>query len=299
MSGVRAFGVSEEDMLRIAASVQAGSEHPLARAVLDEARARGITAAPATGVTAHVGRGVEGNVDGVRVLIGNRALMDDAGIDAAPALDALSAYESAGKTAVMVAGEDKVLGVIAISDVIRDETRAAMRLLAESGIRTLMLTGDSAGVAKAIAAEAGLADFRAELKPDEKVAAIEALRGEGYLVAMVGDGINDAPALAAADVGIAMGSGTDVAMETAGITLMRSDPRLVAGALAAARATWSRIRWNLFWAFIFNIIGLPLAALGYLSPAVAGAAMAMSSVTVVSNSLLLRRWRPKDMGDSS
>lgn len=299
VSGVSAFGVSEVDMLRVAASVQAGSEHPLAKAVLDEARARGIAAIPATGVTAHVGRGVEGNVDGARVLIGNRALMDEEGIDAVPALEALTAYEASGKTAVMVSRENKILGVIAISDVIRGETPAAMRLLAESGVRTLMLTGDSAGVAKAIATEAGLADFRAGLKPDEKVAAIEALRGEGYLVAMVGDGINDAPALAAADVGIAMGSGTDVAMETAGITLMRSDPRLVAGALEVARATWSRIRWNLFWAFIFNVIGLPLAALGYLSPAVAGAAMAMSSVTVVSNSLLLRRWRPKEKGETT
>lgn len=299
VSALRTFEGSEDDMLRAAASVQAGSEHPLAQAVLDAAQARHLKAPAAADVTAHVGRGVEGWVAGERVLIGNRSMMDEAGINVAPAEDALTEFENAGKTAVIVARDDKVLGVIAISDVMRDETPAAMRLLADAGIRTLMLTGDSAGVARAIALESGLADFRAGLKPDEKVAAIATLRGEGNLVAMVGDGINDAPALAAADVGIAMGSGSDVAMETAGITLMRPDPRLVAGALAVARATWRRIRWNLFWAFIFNIIGLPMAALGYLSPEVAGAAMAMSSVTVVSNSLLLRRWRPSDVGDPS
>jgi len=160
-----------------------------------------------------------------------------------------------------------------------------------------MLSGDAIRVAETIGSEIGIDDVRAALKPDQKVAALERFRNDGHHTAMVGDGINDAPALAACDVGIAMGSGTDAAMETASITLMRPDPRLVAGAMQIARATWLKIRWNLFWAFIFNIIGLPLAALGYLSPEIAGAAMAMSSITVVSNSLLLRNWRPSGMGE--
>ena len=185
---------------------------------------------------------------------------------------------------------------MAIRDEVRPESEAAIDLLKRLGVGSLMLSGDTQRVAEAIGDEVGLDDVKAGLKPEGKVSVLKALREDGRHTAMVGDGINDAPALAAADVGIAMGSGTDAAMETAGITLMRPDPRLVAGAVQIARATWLRIRWNLFWAFIFNIIGLPLAALGYLTPAVAGAAMAMSSITVVTSSLLLRGWRPSGHG---
>lgn len=296
LTDIVAYGRSEDDMLRIAAAVQTGSEHPLARAVLAAAEARDVLGLKAEDVLAHVGSGVEGRVDGARVLIGNRGMMKavDINIDAKIEGD-LARIEKLGRTAVLVAIGNVVSGVIGLADTIRSETPLAMRMLAQRGIQTVMLSGDSADAAKAIASEAGLADVRAGLTPDSKVDAIHELQGAGRIVAMVGDGINDAPALAAADVGIAMGSGTDVAMESAGITLMRPDPRLVAGAIDAARVTWNRIRWNLFWAFIFNVVGLPLAALGYLSPEVAGLAMALSSITVVTNSLLLRGWKPKGM----
>ena len=294
LTDIIAYGKSEDDVLRIAAAVQAGSEHPLARAVIAAARARDGLGLKAVDVAAHVGSGVEGQVDGARVLIGNRAMMQAADIDIDTKIESdLVRIEMLGRTAVLVAINHVISGVIGLADTIRPETPSAMRMLAERDIQTVMLSGDGADAVKAIAAEAGLADVRAELTPDAKVDAIHELQGAGRIVAMVGDGINDAPALAAADVGIAMGSGTDVAMESAGITLMRPDPRLVAGAIDAARATWNRIRWNLFWAFIFNVVGLPLAALGYLSPEVAGLAMALSSVTVVTNSLLLRGWTPK------
>ena len=296
LTDIVAYGRSEDDMLRIAAAVQTGSEHPLARAVLAAAEARDVLGLKAEDVLAHVGSGVEGRVDGARVLIGNRGMMKavDINIDAKIEGD-LARIEKLGRTAVLVAIGNVVSGVIGLADTVRSETPLAMRMLAQRGIQTVMLSGDGADAAKAIASEAGLADVRAGLTPDSKVDAIHELQGAGRIVAMVGDGINDAPALAAADVGIAMGSGTDVAMESAGITLMRPDPRLVAGAIDAARVTWNRIRWNLFWAFIFNVVGLPLAALGYLSPEVAGLAMALSSITVVTNSLLLRGWKPKGM----
>lgn len=282
----------ETDVLAQAAAVQAGSEHPLARAVLGAADERGVEFSPAGETRAHVGRGVEGRVDGDRVRIGNRVLMAEAGIDTTKAEDTLARFEFEGKTAVLVARDQTLVGILAIRDELRPESRATIGLLKRLGIASMMLSGDAPRVAVEIGDDAGIDDVKAGLTPAEKVDALEGLRGDGRHTAMVGDGINDAPALAAADVGIAMGSGTDAAMETAGITLMRPDPRLVAGAVQIARATWHRIRWNLFWAFIFNIIGLPLAALGYLSPAIAGAAMAMSSITVVTSSLLLRGWRP-------
>ena len=173
-----------------------------------------------------------------------------------------------------------------------------MQSLQAIGIKTIMLSGDAARVAAEIGRQAGIDTACGGVKPDQKADAVAELAAEGHVVGMIGDGINDAPALAAADVGIAMGSGTDIAMETASITLMRSDPRLVEAAISASRATFRKIKQNLFWAFIYNLIGVPLAAAGYLSPAIAGAAMAMSSVSVVSNSLLLRRWRPKFELDS-
>jgi Cu+-exporting ATPase len=295
LTDIVALKGGEDEVLLTAARVQAGSEHPLARAVLEAARVKDMKIKPASGTRAHVGAGVEGSVDGTRVLIGNRALMNAEGISLADAEAKLAALEADGKTAVMVAAGDGIVGVLAIRDEVRPESAAAVRLLRQHGIMTTMLSGDAQRVADAIGGMIGIDDVRAGLKPEDKVQALKQFSAEGRHTAMVGDGINDAPALAAADVGIAMGSGSDAAMETAGITLMRPDPRLVAAAMQIARATWLRIRWNLFWAFIFNVIGLPLAALGYLSPAIAGAAMAMSSITVVSSSLMLRGWRPKGL----
>jgi Cu+-exporting ATPase len=186
-----------------------------------------------------------------------------------------------------------VIGLLAVADPLRPEAVTAITTLRAMGIRTLMLSGDASAVAAAIGRQAGVDEARGGMQPADKAAAITALHADGRVVGMIGDGINDAPALAIADVGIAMGTGTDIAMETAGITLMRPDPRLVAAAIDISRATFGKIRQNLFWAFIYNLVGIPAAALGYLSPALAGAAMAMSSVSVVCNSLLLRRWRPR------
>jgi Cu+-exporting ATPase len=193
---------------------------------------------------------------------------------------------------VVIAVDGRALGAVGIADPVRPHAAEAVRMLVEQGIRPVILTGDTEAVAQQIATELGIADYRASVKPADKAAAVRGLVLEGHRAAMVGDGINDAPALAAADVGIALGNGTDVAVEAAGITLMRPDPRLVPAALDVARRTVAKIRQNLFWAFVFNVVGIPLAALGLLTPALAGAAMAMSSVAVVTNSLLLKRWRP-------
>ena len=290
---IHAFSSDEIALLRFAAAVQASSEHPLARAFTSAAKAKGIEVPAASNVSAHVGSGIEGIVERQQVLIGNRRMMSSNGVDVAAAENDIAGLEVSGETPVLIAIGGDLKGVIGIVDEMRTESPDAVRRLKNLGLRTLILSGDVVRVAEAVADAAGIEDVRASLQPDQKVSAINGLRDEGRVVAMVGDGINDAPALAAADVGIAMGSGSDAAMETAGITLMRSDPRLVAAAVDVARATWRRIRWNLFWAFAFNAAGIPLAALGYLSPAVAGLAMALSSVFVVTNSLLLRGWRPR------
>jgi Cu+-exporting ATPase len=243
--------------------------------------------------------GVTGAVDGVQVAIGNLSLMQAVGIPIASAeRERLAAVESAGRTAVAVAIGGRPAGLLAIADPVREEAGDAVAELKARRIRTVMLSGDAEMVAAAVAGQLGVDDFRGSVRPEDKAALIETVRADGKVVAMVGDGINDAPALAAADVGVAMGTGTDVAMETAGITLMRPDPRLLPAALDISRATWTKIRQNLFWAFIYNLIGLPLAAAGLLSPALAGAAMALSSVSVVGNSLLLRAWRPAGPADN-
>jgi Cu+-exporting ATPase len=238
------------------------------------------------------GYGVTGRVNDREVVIGNARLLAKRGIATQGESERARQWEQEARTVIWVADQDGLVGVMAIADPLRPESVTAVRTLRDMGVRSLMLSGDAQNVAEAIGRQAGLDEVRGEVKPDGKAAVIERLSREGRTVGMVGDGINDAPALAAADVGIAMGTGTDIAMETAGITLMRPDPRLVAASISASRATFRKIRQNLFWAFIYNVIGIPLAALGMLSPAIAGAAMAMSSVSVVSNSLLLRRWKP-------
>ena len=288
VTDVVALGLGERELLALAAGVQAGSEHPLARAVVEKASASGVEPEAARGLKSHTGMGVTASVGDRRVVIGNTALMEAQEIDFATAREPVDALEADGKTAIVVAVDGRIAGVMGIADRPRPEAREAIAELKARGIETLMLSGDAERVAAAVARELGVDSFRGSVRPETKVAVAEELRSAGKVVAMVGDGVNDAPALAAADIGIAMGTGTDVAMETAGVTLMRPDPRLVCAALDVSRATWSKIWQNLFWAFIYNVIGIPLAASGLLSPAIAGAAMAMSSVSVVTSSLMLQ-----------
>ncbi|MFZ5656132.1 MAG: heavy metal translocating P-type ATPase [Pseudomonadota bacterium] len=279
-------------LLAIAAALQTGSAHPLAHAVLEacdpsrRARAVDVRAVP--------GRGVEGRVEGTTYLLGNGAMLREAGIDTTALESRAATLREAGHTLSWLAraGDDaRALGLLAFRDEPRADAAAALRQLHELGIRTVMISGDHPGAARAAAAQLGIDEVRADVPPEGKADAVAALRGMGT-VAMVGDGINDAPALAAADVGIAMGSGTDVAMEAAAITLMRPRLSLVADAIDVSRRTTRKIRQNLFWAFAYNVVGIPLAAFGLLDPVIAGAAMATSSLSVVGNTLLLRRWRP-------
>ena len=290
---LHALDGDDKHMLRMAAAVQQGSEHPLARAILDRAQSGNLALPPVTEFRSVTGRGVAGTVNGARVLVGNTKMLQEYDIDMSAADESSArAWEAQAKTVVWVAEGKQVLGCLAIADPLRREASDAVHLLDAMHVETVMLSGDAVAVVQEIARQAGVSRFEGGFKPDDKAAFVEKLRQDGRVVGMIGDGINDAPALAASDVGIAMGTGTDVAMETAGITLMRADPRLVAGSIAASRATFRKIKQNLFWAFIYNVIGIPLAAFGMLTPAIAGLAMAMSSVSVVSNSLLLRGWRP-------
>ncbi len=284
---------TEAELIRLAATVQQGSEHPLGQAVLAAAAERNIEPLALSDFASHTGSGVEGRAGKTQVRIGNRLFVADGGIDTQPAEKIATEWEQLGRTVIWVAADESLTGIMALADPLRPESTAAITQLGDMGVRTLLLSGDAEPVAQEIARQAGIDKAYGGVRPDAKAQRIEDLAAEGYKVGMIGDGINDAPALAAADVGIAMGSGTDIAMETAGITLMRSNPLLVPAAIDVSRATWAKIRQNLFWAFIYNVIGIPLAALGLLSPTIAGAAMAMSSVSVVSNSLFLKRWTPK------
>jgi P-type Cu+ transporter len=292
--GVTPFVGDERSLLSVAAAVQAGSEHPLATATLERARTMQLPLRAASGVRSVPGMGVIGTVDGAAVAIGNLALMQQQGVDTGDLGDRLAAIEADGRTAALIGVDRRLAGLLAIADPVRAESPAAIAELTSRGIVTVMLTGDAERVASVVAGALHIDRYQGSVRPDAKAAAVRAERAGGQrVVAMVGDGVNDAPALAAADVGIAIGTGTDVAMQTAAITLMRADPRLVPAAIDVSRATWTKIRQNLFWAFCYNLIGLPLAAAGLLSPAIAGAAMALSSVSVVGNSLLLRSWRPR------
>lgn len=279
-------------LLALAAAVQHGSEHVLGEAIVRRAGEEGVDAGQARNVTAVPGAGITGEVDGELVLIGNQSFLEGQGVETAALAEQLNRMEQAGHTAVCVAAGGGPRGVIALSDPLREESADAVAALKARGVGVMLLSGDSEQVTARIAAQLGIDRYQGGVTPARKAEVIAKLQAKGHVVAMTGDGVNDAPALAAADVGIAIGAGADVAMETAGVTLMRPDPRLVAAALNVSRATWRKIWQNLFWAFIYNVIGIPLAAVGFLNPAIAGAAMAMSSVSVVSNSLLLRRWRP-------
>ena len=291
---VAADGVERKEILAIAAGLQAGSEHPLARAVLAAAAADAIAPQPAQGQQALPGRGISGEAASELYWLGNRRLMDENGVDTA-ALDTVAAeQEAAGRSVSWLARarDRRALGVLAFGDAVKATAAAGVANLKARGIATVMLTGDNRGAAQAAATALGIDRVLAEVLPADKEAQVSQLKTPGQTVAMVGDGINDAPALAAADVGIAMSSGSDVAMHTAGITLMRGDPALVADAIDISRRTYAKIRQNLFWAFVYNVVGIPLAAAGFLNPVIAGAAMAFSSVSVVTNALTLKRWRP-------
>ncbi|WGG51897.1 heavy metal translocating P-type ATPase [Rugamonas sp. DEMB1] len=320
------YQIAERELLQLAASVQRGSEHALARAVVEAAArqlaeagsagtapaaampfdaaapaqtqpaaAPAFLAGPASEVSALPGRGVAAVVDGRRLLLGSSRLMEEQGVALAPLAARAAALEAEGRTISWLAesAPPRLLGLLAFGDRVKPTARAGVQRLHALGIQTVLLTGDNQGSADAAGAALGIGRVLANVLPGGKAEAVAALKREGQRVAMVGDGINDAPALAAADVGIAMSTGTDVAMHAAGITLMRGDPALVADAIAISRRTYRKIRQNLFWAFIYNLVGIPLAALGLLNPMVAGAAMALSSVSVISNALLLRRWKPE------
>jgi Cu+-exporting ATPase len=286
-------GSSTEELLQLVASAQQGSEHPLAKAVLT--KAQGLPLSQPQDFRNLPGRGFSTQVQERPILVGNRRLMQENQVALSPLLAQVEALEKSGHTVMWIAETHPtphLLGILAVTDPIKSVAPQAVAALQARGLATVMLTGDNPGVAQMVADKVGIDQVIAEVLPEDKAAQIQALRTQGRRVAMIGDGVNDAPALAAADVGMAMGTGTDVAMETAGITLMRGDPTLVAEALSISQATYHKIRQNLFWAFVYNAIAIPLAAFGMLSPVIAGAAMAMSSVSVVSNSLLLRRWRP-------
>jgi len=279
-------------LLELAASVQQGSEHPLARAVLAAAEAEGVTLIPPAAFKALPGLGIEAEIAGRRLRSGNLRLMRQSGVDVLPLLARAEDLEESGATVMWLAEGDKALGLIAAADPAKASASRAVSRLKALGVESVMLTGDNRRAAAKVAGLLGIETVLAEVLPGDKSAEVQRLRQQGKVVAMVGDGVNDAPALAAADIGIAMGTGTDVAMQAAGITLMRGDPDLLPDALSVSRATYAKIRQNLFWAFAYNLVALPLAALGMLNPVLAGAAMAFSSVSVVSNSLLLKRWRP-------
>ncbi|WP_081333790.1 heavy metal translocating P-type ATPase [Burkholderia cepacia] len=302
VTAFEAVGVPHDEALALAAAVQRQSDHPLARAVVaahhaDVAARGGATSAPvATDARAVAGRGVEARVAGRLLALGSTRWRDELGIVVPPALDTRAAeLERAGNTISWLMRTDApraLLALIAFGDTVKPGARDAIAALSARGVASVLVTGDNRGSAAAVAAALGIGEVHAQVLPDDKARVVAELkRTHGGIVAMVGDGINDAPALAAADVGIAMATGTDVAMHTAGITLMRGDPALVADAIDISRRTYRKIQQNLFWAFVYNLVGVPLAALGWLNPVIAGAAMAFSSVSVVTNALLLRRWK--------
>lgn len=289
----------QAQLLQQAGALQRGSEHPLANAVLEACAEQGLNVADVSASQSLTGRGIAGTLDGRPLALGNRRLLEDSGLNPGDLTQTAQTWEAEGRTLswlIEQGAQPRVLGLFAFGDTLKPGALQAVGQLTAQGISSHLLTGDNRGSAQVVAQTLGIDDVHAEVLPADKAATVAALKKTG-VVAMVGDGINDAPALAAADIGIAMGGGTDVAMHAAGITLMRGDPRLVPAALEISRKTYAKIRQNLFWAFVYNLIGIPLAAFGLLNPVLAGAAMALSSVSVVSNALLLKTWKPKDLED--
>lgn len=286
---VRFPGFSEEEVLGISAAVESGSEHPLGEAIVRAARHRGLALPRVEDFEAIPGHGIRGRVADHRVLLGNRRLFAREGIDTAAAEEAMTRLEHEGKTAMLVGCDGRLAGVIAVADTLKPEAKEAVAALAREGIEVILLSGDNARTAEAIGRELGIDRVIAEVLPADKARVIQDLRRQGKVVAMVGDGVNDAPALAAADIGIAIGSGSDVAKETGSIILIKGDVRDVVLAIRLSRATLRTIEQNLFWAFAYNSIAIPVAALGFLNPMIAAAAMALSSLSVIVNSALLKR----------
>jgi Cu+-exporting ATPase len=281
-------------LLQLAAAVQFGSEHPLARSVVAQAKAEGLKVEPARNTRIVAGKGIAGEVSGYELIIGTARYLESHKVETHNLASVVHAWLQDGQTVSYIADtkSGQLLGALAFSDPLKADAAATIATLHHQGVQTVLITGDNKPSAERVASKLGIQKVFAEVLPEDKANIIKSLKAGGHKVAMVGDGINDAPALAAADVGMAMATGTDVAMHTAGITLMRGQPLLIPDALEISRKTYFKIRQNLFWAFIYNALGIPLAALGYLSPMIAGAAMAFSSVSVVTNALLLKRWSP-------
>ena len=293
LTGVVAFASRRKaEVLQLAASLEHGSEHPLASALLEAAAAQGLEPLPARDFHAQVGEGVQASVDHQALWLGNRALAGRFVPELPEEVQGpLGELEAAGQTVMLLGQGDAVLGLLAVADTVRPEAQQAVALLQRRGIQVVMLSGDHRTTARAIAEQVGIKEVIAEVRPADKAATIRALQQAGQVVAMVGDGVNDAPALATADIGIAIGSGADVAKEAGDLLLLGNDLRDVVTAIGLSRATMNKIRQNLFWAFIYNSLGIPIAALGWLNPMLAGAAMALSSLSVIVNSSLLRRYR--------
>ncbi len=286
-------GHSAEDVMRVALALQQQAEHPLARALCDYAAEQGIEAAPADNLQVLAGRGAQGLVDGQSAWLGSARLLEEQHLDLTPWQQQAAELQADGASLSWLARGDQVLGLLSFADSLKDNARATIDRLQAQHIESLLISGDSQSAAEHIGRQLGLDQVRGSVLPADKVSEVQRLQQQGKVVAMIGDGINDAPALSSADVGMAMSTGTDVAMHSAGITLMRGDPALVPMALALSRRTGDKIRQNLFWAFVYNCLGIPLAAFGLLNPMIAGAMMAASSVCVVSNALLLKRWQPE------
>ncbi|KXZ20100.1 copper-exporting P-type ATPase CopA [Bacillus nakamurai] len=293
---VPAAGVKEEDLLRFAAAAETGSEHPLGEAIVSGVRKRGVTIPKLTRFEARVGSGIQAEAEGKTILVGSRRLMESENIEHEALLSQMSELEAEGKTVMLAAADGKAAGLIAVADTIKDTSKAAVKRLTDMGLDVIMMTGDNKETAEAIAKEAGITAVIAEVLPEQKAEEISRLQQEGRLVAMVGDGINDAPALATADIGMAIGTGADIAMETADITLIRGDLNGIADAIGMSRLTMRNIKQNLGWALGYNSIGIPIAAAGFLAPWVAGAAMAFSSVSVVLNALRLQKVKKGKVG---
>lgn len=285
-------GLSDRNILKMAARVEKSSEHPLAQAIVKYGQEQGISLEDPIDFTAIPGYGVKASIDGKQILVGTRKLMRENNIEIEAAIGEIERLEQQGKTVMLLAVGQEMAGLIAVADTVKENSAQAVAELQKLGIEVWMITGDNERAAKAIAGSIGITNVLAEVLPEHKAEKVEALKREGKVVAMVGDGINDAPALATADVGFAIGTGTDVAIEAADITLMRGDLNGIVAAIKLSKATMRNIKQNLFWALVYNSVGIPIAAAGYLSPVLAGAAMAFSSVSVVINALRLKQFRP-------